>query len=652
MVKKLTKYLLFLICVLISGVYAVRAAVSVTANGDIVTVKATSPTGIGFWYNTNTSFNTAKSFSTSGVVTSSGEGQVSLKNGNYYFFVKTTAGNTIVYPQSGAYSVTSSCTNDSTKTNMTGTFSVERCYVRTASGTAPDVSGTIATCANGYYLDQSKLAVISNGCKNASLGNLKSRYCKVVISATCSKDGSSSGGESGGSSGDSSGGSSGGSSTKKVAAAKLSSLSVSSGSLSPKFKSGTKKYTVNVESSVSSVNISASVSGGTFVNGYGPRTINLNYGSNTAQLKVKNSAGKVTTYTVYVVRADGRSTVNSLSNMTVTGGELTPAFSSTTRDYVAKVAYEVESVTVDATLTDSKSKFVSGFGPGTYQINPGNNQIYIKIQSEKGEVNVYSINVIKETLPTECTTNTSELALLKGIELSVDTPNVEIEGITDFDKYTKTYSNIQVPYEVTSLTISPLTEDENDMDNIEITGNGDLEVNIAKEITIKVTSKKCPNYSNIYTLNVTRQPVKELSSIVDLDNILIEGHEDFKFQPNETNYNLVLNKGETELGIEIIKKDASTICEVKDNVALKTGSKITIDCTSEDQENVRQYVIKITGVRKGTSVFLIIIIIILIILLLIYLLLRLLGYKIIFNFSVIGDFFRRIGEKIKNIFDK
>ena len=647
MMKKITKYFLFILVLLVSSMGVAKATVSVTTRGDIVTVTAKNPTGLGYWYNTNTSFNTAKNFSNTGVVTSTGEAQVSLKNGNYYFFVKTTSGGTTVYPNSGAYSVTTSCNNDATKTNMTGTFSVERCYVKTASGTNADVSGTIATCANGYYFDQSKLSVISNGCKGLELGNLKSRYCKVVISATCTKDGSS-----GGNDNPSGGGNQGGGSSTKVAAAKLSSLSVSSGSLSPAFKSGTKKYTVNVASSVTSVNISASVSGGKFVNGYGPRTVNVNYGSNTVQLKVKNSAGKVTTYTLYIVRTDGRSSVNTLSNLTVTGAELSPIFSSTTRDYVAKVPYETTSVTLDATLTDSKSKFVSGFGPGTYQLSPGNNQLYIKIQSEKGETNVYSVNVIRENLPSECTTNTENMALLKGIDLSVDTPNVEIEGIKDFDPYTKTYSNIEVPYEVTSLTITALTEDENDMDNVEISGNGDLEVNIAKEITIKVTSKKCPNYSNIYTLNVTRQPVKELSPIVDLDNILIEGHEDFKFQPNETNYNLVLNKDETELGIEIIKKDASTVCEVKDNVALKTGSKVTIDCTSEDQENTRQYVIKITGVRKGTSVFLIVLIIIIIILLLIYLLLRLLGYKIYFNFAVIGEFFRGIGEKIKNIFDK
>ncbi len=646
MMKKLTQYLLFILCSIVTFVGVASATVQVSSNGDLVTVKGTNPTGIGFYYNTSSSYNTAKSFAKTGYVTS-GTGQISLKNGSYYFWSINSAGGLQSY---GPYTVSGSCKNDATKTNMTGTFTVERCYIKSASGTNAESSGTMATCANGYYLDQNKLSVVSNGCKGINLGNLKQRYCKVVVQATCAKkSGSESGGDSGGSSGGSSGG---GSSKKTVAAAKLSSLSVSNGSLSPAFKSGTKKYNVSVDSSVTSVYIDASVSGGSFVNNYGPRDVDLSYGSNTAQIKVKNSAGKVTTYTVYINRADGRSGVNTLSNMTINPGTLSPAFSSTIKDYTVNVGYDTESITIDATLTDNNSKFLSGYGPSSYQLSPGNNVINIKIQSEKGEVNVYSVNVIRESVPSECTTNTEELALLKGVDLSVDNPNVVVDQIEDFDPYTTTYENIKVANEVTSLTITPLTMDEADMDSVKIEGNGDLEVDIPKQITISVTSKKCPNYTRTYTLNVTRKPVHEPSSIADLEDIQIDGHDDFKFEPNELKYGLVLNKGETSLNIHLVKKDESTECVIEGNEELKNGSVVKITCTAEDEVEKRPYEIKITGVRKGTSAILIFIIIVLIILLLIYLLLRLLGYKIYFNFAVIGAFFRGLGEKIKNIFDK
>ena len=56
--------------------------------------------------------------------------------------------------------------------------------------------------------------------------------------------------------------------------------------------------------------------------------------------------------------------------------------------------------------------------------------------------------------------------------------------------------------------------------------------------------------------------------------------------------------------------------------------------------------------QKGANIFLIILIIIIIVGLLIYLVLRLLGYKIYFNFAMIGAFFRGIGESIKRAFDR
>ena len=110
-------------------------------------------------------------------------------------------------------------------------------------------------------------------------------------------------------------------------------------------------------------------------------------------------------------------------------------------------------------------------------------------------------------------------------------------------------------------------------------------------------------------MNVTRQPMHEPSSIADLENIEIEGHEEFKFEPNELKYSIVLNKGETKLGINLVKKDESTECVPEGNEELKSGSKITIDCVSENEEHQRQYTIKVTGVDKKFNTFLIIIIV-------------------------------------------
>jgi len=647
MKKFLTKYFLFVLTLIVSGITVVNAAINVTSTKDKVKVTATNPTGLGFYYNNSNSFNTSTSFATNGTV-KSGEGLVSLKNGTYYFWVIDTAGSKHV---KGPVTINSSCTNES-KTNMTSSqFTVQRCYYKDAQGkVSSDMGGSIATCANGYYLDQTKLAITTNECKNLSLDGLKKRYCKVVIQASCAKKSSTDPSGGGGNSG---GGGSGGGSGATLPAAKLNYLNVSSGKLSPAFKAGTKKYTVNVDASVSSISISAGVSNGSFVNKYGPRTVNLKYGSNSVQIKVKNKAGKVTTYTINVVRSDGRSDVSTLSNITLNGDyTLSPAFSGTITKYEVKVPYETDSITIDATLTDKNSKFVSGYGPGTYSLQPGNNVINIKIQSQKGNTNVYSINVIREDIPSECTTNTEGLALLSGITLEVDNPNVQLKQIEGFSSEIMRY-DVLVPNEVTSLTIKPTTVDEADLEGVVIEGNEDLQVNVPKEVSIIVKSNKCPNYSNTYILNITRQEPYEPDHNPNLQDMVIEGHDEFKYESNVDKYNLKLNKGENKL--EIKKTPISgdkTTCNEVGNEELTNGSKIVITCTAEDAIETATYTINITGRAGNGSKIVIVIIIILIILLLIYLLLRLLGYKVYFNFAMIGAFFRGIGEKIKNIFDK
>lgn len=639
------KFFVFLLMVITFGVVNVSAAkcdtdmLTTSINGDLLTANFCSPTSVITYFKIASSNNTGSSdtFGNWGGIQEKGSptSTVSLKNGTYYVWAYTS--NTRYYPGASGkeIKITNSCTNES-KTNMTGEFTVERCYYKKkdSSETIMDSKTTTFSCADGYTYDSSAVSIKTNTCTNMALNGLSKRYCKVVFNVKCYKDNNNGGGGS----------------TPSVAAPSLTALSISSGTLSPSFKSGTKTYTASVGADVSSIKVSATAaSGSSLVSGYGTRTVNLNYGANKVQVKVKNSAGTTKTYTITVTRADNRSTVNTLSNLTVGSGTLSPAFSSSVNSYTVDVDNSVSSITIDATLTDNKSSFVSGYGPSTSALEPGVNKLYIKIKSESGVVNVYDITVNRATTPSKCTTDTANLALLKGIEFSVDIPGIEIDQIEEFDPSILVYENIKVPYKVSNLIISPYVQE--DGDTYEITGNDDLEVNVPAVISIKVTSKECPGYYNVYTLNVTRQPEIVPSDNPELENITIENY-DFKFEPNKEDYKLTLKKNDTSLVINYTPVDEATECVIEGNKDLAYGSVIELKCTSEDGENTAKYTITIDGVEKGTNMFLIVILIIIIIIILIYLVLRLLGYKIYFNTAAIGAFFRGIGEKIKNMFDK
>ncbi len=112
-----------------------------------------------------------------------------------------------------------------------------------------------------------------------------------------------------------------------------------------------------------------------------------------------------------------------------------------------------------------------------------------------------------------------------------------------------------------------------------------------------------------------------------------------------------MNKDAKSLEFDWVPEDQTTYCEAEDNKELKIHSTVLFRCVAENgEENV--YKFYVNKVKKGANAFLIILVVLLVIAILVYLVLRVLGYKIYFNFAMIGAFFRGIGERIRNIFDK
>lgn len=607
---------------------------SVTVSGSIMTIKTTGSVS-GYYIGQKNSINDA---STRFIKTTSNTYYASVRNGTYYVWVVggSTASGSMRAKAYGAVNVTSSC-SDQAFSNATGSGTFEWCYVYQNGTVKPENSSVQAgSCASGYHFDQANTKIIQNNCNGAKTSYngqpLDRVYCKVIYSYSCVKDG----------------GSGGGNTEQPVAAATITSLTVSNASLSPAFNPSTKNYTANVGADVSSVTINAN-SNYSFVSGYGPRTVSLNYGSNKYQIKVKNSANKVTTYTININRADGRSSVNTLSSLTLSVGNLSPAFNSANTLYTATVPNDTTTIRIGATPTDGNATFLEGFGPREITVNEGITNALIKVQSQNGLTKVYTINIIKESSGgAACNTEIERFALLKEIEFKTDIEGVELEEL-DFDPNTLSY-NIKVPYQVGNLTVVAYVQD--DGDTYTITGGDNLEVNIEQDIEITVTSKSCSNITKVYHVGVTRQPEVEESSNAELKSITIKNHDEFTFAPNNDNYNITLHKNERQLEILYEKEHEGATCNVEGNKNLKYGSKVTLTCTSEDETRTVKYTFNIAGVEKGTNVFLIALIILIVILIVVYLILRLLGYKIYFNFAVIGAFFRSIGEKIRNIFDK
>lgn len=631
--KMLWGLVLFLLCVEVEAAKGPTIDSVENKDNDLIYVQATKGDFNISYYLMGTSISNAIKY-----VSSSTNAYLSMPNGTYTIWAVDTNGNT-----SAGYTITKddgSCNIDGLS-NVTGSGTIDMCGIMSSTGLYSNLTEgkTLVTCAPGYYLHTIQTEPISTTCRLSSLDftpyGLQKRLCKNTYNYRCEKN------------------------TGNIvlnASSYLNSLSLSRGSISPAFDKTKFDYTATVSSSTSVVTVYASLldSDASFVDGYEPRTVNLNYGENTIQIKVKGFAlqeATESTYTIKITRTKSsgtggatvsKSSVNTLSNITLSNGTLSPKFNSNTNVYNVEVENDVDVLTVGATLTDNKSNFVNSYGPRNVHLNEGENNIYLKVKSEAGSVRVYRLiitrkkanNVEPEPIPTPTPDPTPEptpevsKALLSSLKLS--------EGKIDFESNVFDY-NVTVGYDVTNVVAT--VELENDTDTVDIKGGESLEVG-ANELTITVTSSD-GSVSNVYTIYIIKKEADtDISGNSLLKSLVINGHA-INFDPNVNEYNITIKKNETDVGIECVPDDSNASVTIEGNANLTTGSQIKIRVTAENG-NYTDYLINVTGYQKKSNIIGTIFIVLLVILAIAYAILRALGYKIYFNLQGIKNFFSNL----------
>lgn len=194
-------------------------------------------------------------------------------------------------------------------------------------------------------------------------------------------------------------------------ALELTNLTLSSGTLSPTFSSRTNSYTATVLNSVSTItitptandsNATITVNGNITQSGTSSVDISLNIGANTITILLTKATKTSATYTVVVTRQSPPSTTNTLSNLIVSAGTLSPTFSSATNTYTMTLANSVSSITLTPTATDSTSTITvngtsvnSGVASNSISLIVGANAISIIVTSASGTTNTYNLTVTR-----------------------------------------------------------------------------------------------------------------------------------------------------------------------------------------------------------------------------------------------------------------
>ena len=258
----------------------------------------------------------------------------------------------------------------------------------------------------------------------------------------------------------------------------LKSLSITNVKMDKNFSSTTNSYTAVVQSTTQSIQINAALNDqkASFVNGYGPRNVNLQYGVNNVEIKVKAENGSAKVYTIKVTREDGRSSNNFLKSLSISNANIN--FDKNTNIYNLSVKNDIETIEISAQADDSKSVIT---GLGTFKLKEGNNEIKINVKAENGSTNTYTLNVKRLTLSESLSSNTN----IKKFEIK----NYNINFSNNLSDYIISLSDED------KLNITIDLEDETS--TYKIIGNEELKDNSIVKVIVSSTDGSTKEYNLI-----------------------------------------------------------------------------------------------------------------------------------------------------------
>jgi len=394
---------------------------------------------------------------------------------------------------------------------------------------------------------------------------------------------------------------------------RLSALSLSSGTLSPAFASGTTGYTASVANATTSLTVTPTVADGTAtvtVNGVATTSgsvsgsIALAVGWNTITTRVTAQNGTPLDYTVTVLRAGSANA--DLSALSLSNGTLAPAFASGTTSYTASVNNATTTLSVTPTITDATASVTvngvavaSGNASGALALNVGANTITTEVTAQNGTTT--------KTYTTTVTRAASSNANLSALALSSGTLSPVFNAAT-------TGYTASIAAGVSSLTITPTVAASTasvTVNGVAVSSgaaSGAIAMNPGSNtITVVVTAQN--SATKTYTVTITRALPSANADLAALS--LSSGTLSPAFAGGTLSYTASVGNATTALTVTPTVADATARVTVNgvtttsgnssSAIALAVGANtIQILVTAQDATTTRTYTITVT--RAGSPI--------------------------------------------------
>ena len=366
---------------------------------------------------------------------------------------------------------------------------------------------------------------------------------------------------------------------EKSDVALLSNLTVTNGSFLPSFSSNVFEYEVTVPVDVTEFNVTATKlePNSKVTSGEG----HYNISTSEKQIEVtvvSEDETKSNTYILNIKRT--KSSINTLSDITVSEGTLTPEFNSNITSYTVNVDGNISSIDVSATLTDSRATIISG--TGIHSLNVGDNNIVIRVESESGSILDYNINVIRAKK------NINDLSMIK----------VDGKEIENFSSDTLEYDLGDVNYSKTKINVEAVLKDVDSS----VKGDGEISLKTGdNEIVLTVIAQN--GEEKTYKLHVNR--IKNDNANLSLLSVM-----GYTLTPDFDKDTLYYETTVEEEKSILTKEEVTAVAEDKnasiskqDNIELSTTVdniyKVTV--TAEDGKTIKIYTIKVNRPKSSDT---------------------------------------------------
>lgn len=335
------------------------------------------------------------------------------------------------------------------------------------------------------------------------------------------------------------------------------------------------EYKLEVNGPTVSVYATLTSTDSNYVDGYEPRTVNLNYGVNTILIKIKDKENKVRTYTILVTRVDDRTSDNTLSNIQTSVGKI--QFNANVTDYKIEIPKNTNSVNVSSTISSDKAKYVEGYEPGEVLIKDDTTVKLIKVLSETGSTRTYVLTFIKEG---------TDVISDKTLQIN----ELRIPGVyLPFERNVSNYS-LSVDYQTDTININGLTFDDDSYYEVSIKRKSDTEYKLTSNvgigldvgenfIEIKVTNNI--GETAYYRITIIRKEFGlEISNDVTLKDLKVLGY-NIKFNPNKKEYTVKI-KQEKSLVVTAVPNSNRAEVFIRGNEELTGFSTVRVKVVAEN----------------------------------------------------------------------